>query len=440
MLRPLLVLAPLVVPAAPPPDAQTLHVIKAAGFGHGVGLSQFGAYGFARRGRDYRRILRHYYRGTDLTRIAPRETSVLVRRGYSAASFRGAGKIGDRKARPNVTYTARPGGPGVLLFRGRKRVGRFTAPLRISRRGGPVQLLGKADTGVADGSYRGSLVLHRARGGLAVVNELALDDYVQGVVAGEMPANWHPEALKSQAVAARSYAVSSPPRSKIYAHLPDTRSQVYTGVTGEQPESTAAVQATSRQVLTYRGDPITAFFFSTSGGRTENAENSFVDSGPQPYLVSVPDPYDRISPRHRSELRYSGREMARRLRSRTAGRFVRVQVTKRGVSPRIVRAQIVGTKGAAPIDGGRLRTLLDLPDTWASFYKVVSWGGRGRIAGWFEPRRSSRVVIERRVRGRWRRSARAPMSFSGDFSVKVRRRGVYRARAGKVTGPVVRSR
>ena len=249
-----------------------------------------------------------------------------------------------------------------------------------------------------------------------------------------MPANWHPEALKSQAVAARSYAVSSPPRSKIYAHLPDTRSQVYTGVTGEQPESTAAVQATSRQVLTYRGDPITAFFFSTSGGRTENAENSFVDSGPQPYLVSVRDPYDRISPRHRSELRYSGREMARRLRSRTAGRFVRVQVTKRGVSPRIVRARIVGTKGAAPIDGGRLRTLLDLPDTWASFYKVVSWGGRGRIAGWFEPRSSSRVVIERRVRGRWRRSARAPVSFSGDFSVKVRRRGVYRARAGKVTG------
>ena len=302
-----------------------------------------------------------------------------------------------------------------------------------------MQLLGKADTGVADGSYRGSLVLHQARGGLAVVNELALDDYVQGVVPGEMPANWHPEALKSQAVAARSYAVSSPPRSKIYDHLPDTRSQVYTGVSGEQPESTAAVQATSRQVLTYRGDPITAFFFSTSGGRTENAENSFVDSGPQPYLVSVRDPYDRISPRHRSELRYSGREMARRLRSRTAGRFVRVQVTKRGVSPRIVRARIVGTKGAAPIDGGRLRTLLDLPDTWASFYKVVSWGGRGRIAGWFEPRRSGRVVVERRVRGRWRRAARAPVSFTGDFSVRVRRRGVYRVRAGKVTGPAVRS-
>ncbi len=188
-------------------------------------------------------------------------------------------------------------------------------------------------------------------------------------------------------------------------------------------------------MLTYRGDPITAFFFSTSGGRTENAENSFVDSGPQPYLVSVRDPYDRISPRHRSELRYSGREMARRLRSRTAGRFLRVQVTKRGVSPRIVRARIVGTKGAAPIDGGKLRTLLDLPDTWASFYKVVSWGGRRRIAGWFEPRRSGRALVERRVRGRWRRAGGVAVSFTGDFSTEVRRRGVYRARAGKITGP-----
>ncbi len=361
---------------------------------------------------------------------------MLVRRGYSTARLRGAGRIGDRRARPNVTYTARPGGPGVLLFRGRKRVGSFTAPLRISRRGAPVQLLGKAGTGVADGSYRGSLVLHRARGGLMVVNSLPLDDYVQGVVPGEMPANWHPEALKSQAVAARSYALASPPRSKLYDHLPDTRSQVYLGVSGERPESSAAVRATRRQVLTYRGRPIVAFFFSTSGGRTENAENSFVDSGPQPYLVSVRDPYDRISPRHRSELRLSGRAMARRLRGRFEGHLVGVRVTKRGVSPRIVRARIVGTRGSGPIDGGKLRTLLGLPDTWAFFHKVVTWSGRRRVAGWFEPRGSGRVTVERRVRGKWRRARRGVETFTGDFSVRVKP-GVYRARSGAITGPPV---
>ncbi len=218
MLRPLLVLAPLLVPAAPPSDAQTVHVVRAAGFGHGVGLSQYGAYGFAQRGRKHEAILRHYYRGAKLTKARPRATRVLIRRGYSRVSIRGAGRVGDRRARPNVTYTARPGGPGVLLFRGRKRVASFRAPLRVARRDKAVQLLGKADTGVADGRYRGALVLHPARGGLAVVNSLKIDDYVRGVVAGEMPSTWHPEALKAQAVAARSYALASPPRSEIFDH------------------------------------------------------------------------------------------------------------------------------------------------------------------------------------------------------------------------------
>ncbi len=441
MLRPLLVLAPLVVPAAPPDDAQTVHVVRAAGLGHGVGLSQYGAYGFAQRGRRYEGILRHYYRGTKLARVSARHTRVLVRRGYSTVRFRGAGRIGDRRARPNVTYTARPGGHGVLLLRGRKRVASFSAPLSVMPRGKPVQLLGKADTGVADGRYRGALVLHPARGGLAVVNSLDIDDYVRGVVAGEMPSTWHPEALKAQAVAARSYALASPPRSELFDHYPDTRSQVYLGVAGERDAASTAVRATARKVLIYRGEVITAFFFSTSGGRTENAENSFVDSGPQPYLVGVRDPFDRISPHHRSVLRFSTRDLARRLRGLYGGRFRAVRVAKRGVSPRIVRAEVVGTAGSRPISGGALRTRLGLPDTWASFTTVMSGRGRGRprrLVGYFEP--SRRVIVERRSGGGWRRAARGRPSLTGDFSVRVRRRGVYRARAGPLTGPVVRLR
>ena len=443
MLRPLLVLAPLVVPAAPPVDAQTVQVVRAAGFGHGVGLSQYGAYGFAQRGRSHEEILQHYYRGTELTKRRPRPTRVLIRRGYSTVTVRGAGRIGDRRARPNVTYTARIGGPGVLLFRGRKRVGSFRAPLRVARRDKAVQLLGKADTGVADGLYRGALVLHPARGGLAVVNSLGIDDYVRGVVPGEMPSSWHPEALKAQAVAARSYALASPPRSKIFDHYPDTRSQVYLGVSGEQEAASAAVRATSRKVLTYRGKVITAFFFSTSGGRTENAENSFVDSAPRPYLVSVRDPFDRISPHHRSLLRFSTPDLARRLRGYYGGRFRSLRVTKRGVSPRIVRAEVTGTRGSRQISGGRLRTRLDLPDTWASFTKIVSGRGRGRsrrLSGYFEPRPSRRVIVERRSGRSWKRAGRGRASLTGDFSVKVRGRGLYRASAGSLTGPAVRLR
>lgn len=443
MLRPLLVLAPLVVPAAPSPDAQTVHVVRAAGFGHGVGLSQYGAYGFAQRGRSHEAILRHYYRGAKLAKSRPRPTRVLIRQGYSTVSVRGAGRIGDRRARPNVTYTARPGGRGVLVFRGRKRVASFPAPLRVTRRRKAVQLLGKADTGVADGRYRGALVLHPARGGLAVVNSLNIDDYVRGVVPGEMPSTWHPEALRAQAVAARSYALASPPRSEIFDHFPDTRSQVYLGVAGERDAASAAVRATSRKVLTYRGKVITAFFFSTSGGRTENAENSFVDSGPRPYLVSVRDPFDRISPHHRSMLRFSTRDLARRLRGFYEGTFRSVRVTKRGVSPRIVRAEVTGTRGSRQLSGGRLRTRLDLPDTWASFTTIVSGRGSGRsrrLVGYFEPRSSRRVIVERRSGEQWKRVARGRASLTGDFSVRVRRRGLYRVRAGSLTGPAVRVR
>jgi stage II sporulation protein D len=116
---------------------------------------------------------------------------------------------------------------------------------------------------------------------------------------------------------------------------------------------------------------------------------------------------------------------------------VGVRVTKRGVSPRIVRARIVGTKQSAPVDGGQLRALLGLPDTWAYFHRVATWSGRRRIAGFFEPRGTGRVTIERRSRGRWRRARRSVETFTGDFSVRVRP-GTYRARSGRITGPAVR--
>ncbi|MDQ3720945.1 MAG: hypothetical protein M3350_09240, partial [Actinomycetota bacterium] len=195
--------------------------------------------------------------------------------------------------------------------------------------------------------------------------------------------------------------------------------------------------------LTYRGKVITAFFFSTSGGRTENAENSFVDSGPRPYLVSVRDPFDRISPHHRALLRFSTRDLATRLRGFYAGTFRSIRVTKRGVSPRIVRAEVTGTRGSRQISGGSLRTRLDLPDTWASFTTIVSGRGRGRsrrLAGYLEPRSARRLVVERRSGESWRRAARARTSRTGDFSVLLGKRGLYRARAGPLTGPAVRLR
>jgi stage II sporulation protein D len=137
-------------------------------------------------------------------------------------------------------------------------------------------------------------------GAFDLVNVVGLDDYLLGVVPREMPASWGDDslaALVAQAVAARSYALATLKPTANYDLFDDDRSQVYGGVAAEDPRTTRAVQSTRGTVLTYDGAVITAFFFSTSGGRTEDVQNVF-RSGPRPYLVSVPDPYDRISPYH----------------------------------------------------------------------------------------------------------------------------------------------
>src|SRR5262249_16941985 len=127
-----------------------------------------------------------------------------------------------------------------------------------------------------------------------------LEQYLDGVVGREMPAKWGddaPAALQAQAIAARTYAMANAKPASPYDMFADQRSQVYGGVAAEDPRTIAAVDATRGQVLTYNGGLITAYYFSTSGGRTESVQNVF-GSTPVPYLVSVPDPFDAGSPYH----------------------------------------------------------------------------------------------------------------------------------------------
>ncbi len=137
-------------------------------------------------------------------------------------------------------------------------------------------------------AYRGRLeVFANTRGSLTVVNVLPLEDYVRGVVPNELsPGGWPElEALKAQAVAARTYAVSNLGRFAVegYDLTPDTRSQVYGGRTTEHPLTDRAVNETRGRVATYQGRPINALYTSTCGGRTEDAENIFGGEAP-PYL------------------------------------------------------------------------------------------------------------------------------------------------------------
>ncbi|HKN84471.1 MAG TPA: SpoIID/LytB domain-containing protein, partial [Pyrinomonadaceae bacterium] len=133
--------------------------------------------------------------------------------------------------------------------------------------------------------YRGRIeVFTNLRGTLTVVNELGLEDYVRGVVANELSPGGYPaiEALKAQAIAARTYALKNRGQfmSQGFDILPTTRSQVYRGLTSENPLSSKAVDETRGLIATYQGEPINALYTSTCGGRTEDSENIFNEAIP----------------------------------------------------------------------------------------------------------------------------------------------------------------
>jgi stage II sporulation protein D len=169
-------------------------------------------------------------------------------------------------------------------------------------------------------------------------------------------------------VAARSYGLATL-RSGPFDHYDDTRSQVYGGKGSETRATNRAVAATRHEVVKHNGRIATTYFFSTSGGRTENAEFGFVGSSPSPYLKSVNDPYDKLSPQHRWRVRLSNSQMEARLSGLFAGNLRRLDVTKRGRSPRIVRVRVVGSNGSTKITGPALQARLGTRSTWMRFDK-----------------------------------------------------------------------
>jgi stage II sporulation protein D len=443
-------------------DAATRHVVRGAGWGHGIGMSQYGAYGFAQNGRTYRQILAHYYRGTELSQAQTRTIRVLLMTNRSVVSFSGARLASSRRLNPARSYRARVrAGKVELRGSGGKRVARFSVPLRV--KGSGIRLAGTAIGGKVSGRYRGRLELRPSSGGgLTVVNALRLDSYIQGVVPKESPSSWPAEALKAQAVAARSYALTTDAGGAVFDQFPDVRSQVYRGMDEEAASTNAAVQATAGEILRYGGEVATTFFFSTSGGHTENIENVWYGSEPKPYLRGVEDPYDDASPYHRWRIEYSQSELEGKLGSWVKGELRRVDVVSRGVSPRIVSADIVGTGGDTRVTGTSLRARLGLRDTWATFTRIDANavqrrtpGRRARAAGWmgwlfakrahfvegrFSPAPRRTLRLERKNAGGWRKVGRVETTKSGRYRVSIGRAGTYRVRGGRVAGPSVRVR
>jgi stage II sporulation protein D len=269
-----------------------------------------------------------------------------------------------------------------------------------------------------------------------------------------MPSSWPLEALKAQAVTARTYALATRKTTGLFDQYPDTRSQVYRGVAGESVRSDAAVSQTAGRVLTYGGEPAVTYYFSTSGGHTENVEFSFVGSLAKPWLVGVPDPYDTQSPYHRWRVPTTATRLDSALGA--PGRFKRVRVMDRGVSPRVVRARVIGTSGSRVLTGPQIRARLGLRDTWFTFVRAstsVSQARSARPASWgpwfvtpalvgsYTPVPKRRVlIVERRADGAWKRIGKVRTTKKGRYRMDIGRSGVYRVRSGRVPGPRVRVR
>jgi SpoIID/LytB domain protein len=463
------------VPA--PASAASRFVIRGAGFGHGVGMSQYGAYGYALHGVGYREILAHYYTGTAIGTVeGAREVRVLLQSPRGNASFFGADRAGDRKLDPGRVYQARGRGDTVELLSARgRRLATFGAPLRVTGPG-PLTLRGRAGNGRVNGSYRGAFEFLPGRfGGVNAVNAVGLDDYVQGVVPAESPASWPLDALKAQAVAARTYAITTSKGGAGWDQYPDTRSQVYAGVGGERPSSNEAVAETRGEVVTYQGQPVVTYFFSTSGGQTENVENTPLGNAPKPWLKGVEDPYDDVSPKHRwGPMRMSLTTAGRQLRGLVKGRFRGIKVVQRGVSPRVVAADIVGTRGSTRVNGATLRARFGLFDSWAFFTSITSkrtpppdppppsestdplTGGaqpnafrsilppprpHGGLSGQITPaRRGQALTIERLGATGWVAVGTTRVRRGGRYQASVAAAGCYRVRLRSVAGPSIRVR
>ncbi|QEC47927.1 SpoIID/LytB domain-containing protein [Baekduia soli] len=364
--------------AAAPAAAGADVRIDGHGFGHAVGLSQYGAMGYAaREGRSWPWILAHYYPGT--TPATAPATRLRVRLAAGPAARVGGVRLArDGAGRhvalsPRRSYRLTPWPGGVLLRLYDRSAGRVVAHLRAPVRlsgPGPLGLLGTADNGVADGRYRGALVVAGDPAGVVVDDDVDLEQYLLGVVGSEMPASWPTQALRAQAVAARTYALAGRRPAEPFDVYADSRSQEYRGVAGESPSAAAAVAGTRRRILDYGSGPAQTLFSASSGGRTAAVQDAFPGAAAQPYLQAVDDPYDTLSPYHDWSVSPTGAELEQRLGPVLAGRLADLAVTTTTPEGRAATVTVTGTLGTTVVDAVTIRRLLGLRSTWFTITRL----------------------------------------------------------------------
>ena len=306
-------LLPLVVPvvtAAPAAAAPAEFIFPGAGWGHGVGMSQWGAYGQALEGRTAEEILAHYYRGTTLgDDDDAQQIRVSLISDTTRALLRGKGGT-LRVAIDGVDKLTAP--PGQEFELGLSADGQVsvtsggivigTGQVAVFVPEFIVEVVGPSEGynfDAAGHEYRfGAVDARVAEGNLEVVNQLRVDEYMRGIA--EVPSSWPEQVLRAQAIAARTYAHRAldgqqwefrPCRCHVYDTV---ASQVFAGYTKETGPSgerwVAATQTTVNKVVHHNGSLATTLYSSSTGGRTQNTWDRFGGAeGSYPYLSSVDD-------------------------------------------------------------------------------------------------------------------------------------------------------
>ena len=402
--------AALALPAGA--SAGTVFLLDGRGWGHGVGMSQWGAEGYARHGYDYRRILAHYYPGTTLATGQPRQVRVLLLRAQDRVRVGSAAPFVVVDARGRTLHL--PARSVVVDRRFVLRHKELRQPIRFRPGAQPLQ--------VSFAGYRGDIVVEARPGGLQVVNQLPLDRYLRGVVPWEVPKGWTTTTYEAQAVAARSYTLATLHPRKDFDLFPDQRSQMYGGIAAERPATNLAIGATAGQVLTWRGRVITAFYFSTSGGRTSSVHDEWPKAHQVPYLVSVADPYDYLSPRHVWATRLL---TASRIGSVLGLRSVRDAVVVRNSSGRARIVRVLSAAGWRRVPAERVRKKFHLGSTDFDLRAMslddvpgrALYRARVHVRGWL--RGLGRARLQELTDRGWQTIAHVTPSPAGRFDVGV---------------------
>lgn len=350
--------------------------LEGRGYGHGRGMSQYGAYGAAENhGKTYRQILRFYYPGLDrgtaggkvlvlLTAATSSELVVKHRTGLKVRSL-ATGNTFDLARDGAKRWRIAPVDGGAnsrisVLTDHWHFVREVAGAAQFTAGGRPIRLF----TPAGSKRYRGALRSARPASGTSrdTVNVVRLEHYLRGVVPLEMPALWHPQAVRAQAVAARTYAAyeRDHPLAGHYQICDTSQCQVYGGVAAEHSASNDAIRRTRREVLRHDGDPAFTQFSASNGGWTV--------AGSVPYQVAKQDTWDPWSANpHRhwaATIAASSFEDA----YPGIGSFRRIRVRQRDGNGawggRVLRIRIVGSAGATTVSGDTFRSVFGLRSTW----------------------------------------------------------------------------